>query len=220
MKLLVLSLSLAVGAMPPGASAQEVIVAPAAPERTNQLAFAFSGGSGGSPLGHTGLELRFAHRRVEAFVGAGLYIGDTCRDEGHPPIDQCLHPVAAFGLRYAVFRRGGFSLAPGLGLSLQPDSHSETLTRPAYGPITWQWHWGLFSPRLNADLEARYRLFQGEWFFGVAAGAGAMVASKNECVVLNMTNFWSCSGVPSPAYAAPTPVAITAYGNLLIGRTF
>jgi hypothetical protein len=184
----------------------------------NRLGVAFATGLGGSPLGHVGLELRGEHGRLEGAVGVGVFIGDLCQSESHPPIEQCAHPVVSVALRYAALRRGHFDLAPGLGLSLQPAHQSQQLTRPAYGTIDWDWRWGQLSPRLNADVEALYR--PGPWFYGVVAGAGVMIAEASTCTATNMGNLWNCSNVPSPAYAAPTPFAVTGYGQIVIGRVF
>ena len=209
---------LVVVAIPPTARAEAAaaVAAPANEEPLSRLDLALSAGSGSSPLGHVGLELGGRYRRFEGFVGIGMYVAGLCLGEDPVPVEQCAHPVGAFGVRYAAFRRAGFELAPGLGLSFMPAHDDQQVTRPAYGTITWDWRWHMFAPRLNADLAARYRV--GPWFYSLVVGAGVMVAAANDCTSSNMGNTFPCSSVPSPAYAAPTPFAITAYGQVVIGR--
>lgn len=184
--------------------------------KTDGWVVALAGGSGGSPLGHLGLEVGWAHRRLEVTGGLGVFIGHSCLGE-EGAHENCTAPVASVGVGYAVLRRGAFELAPGLGLSLQQATYQDQITRPSYGTITWKWKWSV-APRLNADLAARYRV--GSWSFGLVGGAGVIVGGASECEATAGDNVWACSSVPSPAYAAPTPFAVTGYGQLVIGRAF
>jgi hypothetical protein len=200
--------------------AAEATVTTSAPPAPRRLALSLATGNGGAPQGHLGLRFAFAHGRFEAAVGLGVFIGNDPRTEdaaGKSPT-TLTHLVPSLGAHYVVFRRTWVELAPGLGLSLQAVHLEQSMTRPSYDTVQWTWQTST-ALRLDVELEARFPLGD-DWFASAVAGWGAVVAGLGDCDGATPRFAFSCGQPPSPAYAAPTPLAGFPYGQLVAGRRF
>jgi hypothetical protein len=126
--------------------------------------------------------------------------------------------VPSLGIRYSVFHRARFDLLPGLGLSLQPLHFEDDVTHSSYDSVRFTWQ-SSTALRLDADLEARLSLGDS-WFVSGVVGWGVFVAGVGDCNGETAGFMFSCRQPPSPAYAAPTPIAGVPYGQLFVGRQF
>jgi hypothetical protein len=204
----------------PPARAADAAVTSSAPPAPNRFALSVAGGSGGAPLGHFGLRLAFRRGRLEASAGVGIFFGadPTSEDSSGKSPTDLTHVVPSLGGRYSVFHRARFDLLPGLGLSLQPLHYEDDVTRPSYDSVRFTWQ-SSEALRLDVDLEARLSL-GGSWFVSGVIGWGVFVAGLGDCNGETAGFMFSCRQPPSPAYAAPTPIAGLPYGQLFVGRQF